>query len=354
MQIRMTFSLHRYSAATLFACALLFASPIFAQEPAQTLPDIRVNVDRVDVGVLVSDSNGQFVGGLGRESFHLYDDGIEQPITDFLSVDDPAQVLLFVEAGPAVYLLQGSHLQAVHTLLDGLAANDLVAIARYNDKAEPILNFTTDKPIATSALDQLRFNLGFGQLNLASSLSTALDWLERIPGKKSLVLLSTGVDTSPPTVVQNLLARLNSVDVRVLAVSLSENMRGAPPTEKQRSRKNQPSSEKAQAVNQEFDQADEEMRAIAKANGGRAFFPVSPKDFSDVFAQIAQFVRHEYNLGFVPPARDGKIHAIAVRVTDSTVPSSRAATAASTPPSTVSLYRIDHRQAYIAPSPEQR
>lgn len=349
----MKFSFHRYGAAFSFVSALFFASPALAQQSAQAPPDIRVNVDRVNVGVLVSDYNGQFVGGLGRENFHIYDDGIEQPITDFLSVDEPAQVLLFVEAGPAVYLLQGSHLQAVHSLLDGLAPNDRVAIARYNEKAEPILNFTPDKPAATNALDQLHFNLGFGQLNLASSLSTALDWLERIPGKKSLVLLSTGVDTSPPAAVQNLLLRLKSADVRVLAVSLSANMRGAPPADKKRSKKNALPPEKTQGVNQEFDQADEEMRAIAQANGGRAFFPVTPKDFADVFTQIAQFVRHEYNLGFVPPARDGKIHTIDVRVTNPAASPSAAAASPSSASGSTS-YRIDHRQAYIAPSPEQR
>lgn len=341
---------HRRSAVLFFAGAAIFVPSALPQQATQTVPNIRVNVDRVNVGVLVTDSQGQFVGGLHRESFHVFDDGVEQPITDFLSVDEPAQVLLFVEAGPAVYLLQGSHLQAVRALLDGLAPSDRVAIARYNETAEPILNFTPDKPVATSALDQLRFNLGFSQLNLASSLSTALDWLASVPGKKSLVLLSTGVDTSPPTALQNLLARLKSTDVRVLAVSLSESMRGAPPAEKKRSKKSPAPSEKTQAVNQEFDQADMEMKSIAQANGGRAYFPVTTADFADVFTQIAQFVRHEYSLGFIPPAHDGKIHTIDVRVSDSAAASS--ATAASgTPPAPA--YRVDHRQAYVAPPPEQ-
>lgn len=352
MRIRMNFSFHRCGTALSFAGALLLAAPALAQQPAHSAPDIRVNVDRVNVGVLVSGPKGEFVSGLRREDFHVYDNGVEQPITDFLNVDEPAQVLLFVEAGPAVYLLQGSHLQAVHTLLDGLAPNDLVAIARYNEKAEPILNFTPDKTVATNALDQLRFNLGFGQLNLASSLSTALDWLERIPGKKSLVLLSTGVDTSPAATVQNLLVRLKSADVRVLAVSLGENMRAAPPADKKRSRKNPPPPDKTQAVNQGLDQADEEMRAIAQANGGRAFFPVSPKDFADVFSQIAQFVRHEYNLGFVPPAHDGKVHTIDVRVT-SPVNSALNSAALASSSLADSAFRVDHRQAYVAPGPEQ-
>src|SRR5580658_8960499 len=170
-------------------CTLFLSPPALPQQPAPPPSGIRITVDRVDVGVVVTDSSGQFVGSLRREDFHLFDNGTEQPVADFLSVDEPAQVLLLIEAGPAVYLLEGGHLQAVHALLDGLSPSDSVAIARYNEGAEPILNFTQDKSVAGGALDQLRFDLGFGQLNLAASLATALEWLARVPGKKSLILL---------------------------------------------------------------------------------------------------------------------------------------------------------------------
>jgi Ca-activated chloride channel homolog len=335
--------------AIICACAAVFAPFALPQQPAQPVPDIRVSVDRVNVGVLVTDSSDRFIGGLRREDFHVFDDGVEQPISDFLSVDEPAQVLLLIEAGPAVYLLQGGHLQAVHALLDGLAPSDRVAIARYNETAEPLLNFTPDKSVAASALDQLHFNLGFGQLNLASSLATALDWLARVPGKKSLVLLSTGVDTSPPAAVQDLLARLKSTDVRLLVVSLGGELRVPQPVEKKRSNKAPSVQNKAQAVNDALAQADEELKAIAQANGGRAFFPVTPQDYAHVFAQIAQFVRHEYNLAFVPPAHDGKIHVIDVRLANSPAPNSAGAPAAASP---AQAYRVDHRQAYVAPPPD--
>jgi len=91
------------------------------------------------------------------------------------------------------------------------------------------------------------------------------------------------------------------------------------------------------------------LKAIAKANGGRVYFPETTKDFAAVFTEIAQLVRHEYNLGFVPPARDAKLHLIDVRVTGP-IPASAPSTTSDLP--TTSPYRIDHRQAYIAPLPE--
>jgi len=339
----------RCRALLLTLCALLLAPSAPPQQSAQLTPNIRISVDRVNVGVVVTDARGRFVSGLHREDFHLFDNGVEQPITDFLTVDEPAQILLLIEAGPAVYLIEGGHLQAIHALLDGLSPGDRVAIARYNEAPELILEYTPDKRTAAAALDQLSFNLGFGQLNLATSLAAALDWLTHVPGKKSLVLLSTGFDTSSSAAGQNLLTRLGSADVRVLAISLGGELRVTQPPDKKHSKKSAPPSDKAQIAAEGFAQADEELKAIAKANGGRVYFPETNKDFAAVFTEIAQLVRHEYNLGFVPPARDAKLHLIDVRVTG-TIPANTPSAASDS--ATTTAYRIDHRQAYVSPSPE--
>jgi len=335
----------RFREAVFILCgAVFFAAAAFAQEATPRRPDIRVNVDRVNVGVVVTDSRDQFVPGLQRSDFRLFDDGVEQPITDFLNIDEPAQVLLLVEAGPAVYFLQSGHLQAVQTLLDGLAPGDRVALARYDEHAERILDWVADKRVAAGALDQLRFNLGFGQLNLASSLLTALDWLARVPGKKSLVLMSTGVDTSPAKAVEQVLLGLRTTDARVVAISLGGDMRdvGNPPKKPQK--KNQPLDPKVQATMEGLARADQELTAIAEANGSRAFFPKNNKEFARAFTEISQLIRHEYSLGFSPPSCDGRIHTIEVKVSAS----------AGREQSMVanSSWRVDHRKAYIAPTSE--
>src|ERR1700759_2113814 len=110
-----------------------------AQQP------IRVSVERVNVGVLVSEPSGKFVEGLRREDFHVFDNAVEQPITDFLAVEEPAQALLLIESGPAVYLLEGGHLQAARAFLDGLARDDRVAVVRYDNAPQGLIDFTIDK-----------------------------------------------------------------------------------------------------------------------------------------------------------------------------------------------------------------
>jgi Ca-activated chloride channel homolog len=318
---------------------VLVGSAGFVQAQQTTSPPaepIRVSVDRVNVGVIVTDSRGKFVEGLGREEFHVFDDGAEQPLTDFAAIQEPAQVLMLVEAGPAVYFLESSHVQAAHALLDGLSAGDRIAVVKYDQSPQPLLDFTPNKQAAAGALFNVRYYLGFGNLNLSQSLSTVLDWLAKVQGKKTIVLLSTGFDTSPPNQPEEILARLKVSDVRILAISLSGELRNSPGANSKASPK------KTAEAAQGFAEADRLLTQMTEATGGRVYFPKNAKDFAGVYAQIAELVRHEYSLAFAPPQHDGKIHTIDVRV--SAPASATPATPESTP-----AYRIDHRRAYVAP-----
>src|SRR6266851_3897497 len=182
--------------AVLFS--LLFLASLSAAQSQEPTPPIRVTVNRVNVGVTVTDSTGHFISGLRREDFHIFDNEVEQPITDFLPIEEPAQLLLLIESGPAVYFLGQGHFRAAETLLTSISPADRVAVAAYSNAPQLILGFTPDKAAARYALQNLNFSLGFAELNLSASVAAMLDWMAPLPGKKTIVLLSTGFDTSPP------------------------------------------------------------------------------------------------------------------------------------------------------------
>jgi Ca-activated chloride channel homolog len=315
--------------------ALAGAGQLCSQQlPAQEPPKIRVGVDRVNVGVIVTDSHGSFVEHLTRSNFHVFDDGREQVITDFVAVDEPAQVFLLIEAGPAVYLLEGGHLQAAYNLLQGLAPSDRVAVIRYSDQPQGVLELTADKQLAASALSSLHYNLGFGSLNLSTSVAQVLRWLSALQGKKTIVLLSTGVDTSPSSGAPALLTQLRAGDVRLFAVSLAAELRSSPKGKKK------PAPAKPSVPDEQFAAADQLLRQFAESTGGRAYFPANAGDFRAAYAELAQLIRHEYSIAFAPPARDGQLHTLVVSI-DLPSPSARS----------LVTYRVDHRQAYLAPPP---
>ena len=324
--------------ALFFAAPLCLISSAHAQEDRQEKTQaIRVSVDRVNVGVIVTDSSGQFVAGLRREDFHILDNGVEQPLSDFATIEEPAQVLLLVEAGPAVYLLEGGHLQAALALLDGLSSSDRVAVVKYADAPRALLDFTADKQAVVGAFGQLRFNLGFGSLNLSSSVSRILEWLTGVQGKKSIVLLSTGVDTSASNESALVIQQLTVSDVRLLAVSLAGGLQDPQPIKKKKSL-----AKNSIQTARQFEEADQLLKRMAESTGGRAYFPLNAEDFHSAYGEIAQLVRHEYSLAFVPPIRDGMVHSIKVLVDIPRTPA---------PNTQVAQYRIDHRQAYLAPPP---
>jgi len=325
-------------AALLFSaafCACSFAGAREnSQQPKQT---IYVSVDRVNVGVIVTDHSGHFVEGLRREDFRVFDNGTEQPLTGFSSIEEPAQVLLLIEAGPAVYLLEAGHLEAAVALLNGLAKEDRVAVVKYAEAPAVLLDFTTDKQAVEAAFGQLSFNLGYGSLNLSTSVLKVFEGLGNIPGKKSIVLLTTGLDTSSSNDSAEVVERLRMGDVRLLAISLTGELRNPPSTGKKKGAAPSPTQ-----TDQRFEQADQLLKRMAAATGGRAYFPGNAKEFNEVYGEIAQLVRHEYSLAFAPAVRDGLAHSIEVRVEGA---QKIAANTSGYP------YHVDYRQAYFAPAP---
>ena len=323
-------SLRFLAAATLFAAVMCICSFAKAQEnPQKPQQTIRIGVERVNVGVIVSDHSGNFVEGLRREDFRVFDNGIEQPLTGFTAIEEPAQVLFLIEAGPAVYLLGKNHIRASDTLLNSLAPNDSVAIASYSKNPELLLDFTPDKPTVRFVLQNMNFSLGYAELNLSSSVASAIDWLAASPGKKTLVVLSTGVDTSAPSMWQVIQEKLRTSEVRILGVSLSGDFR-----KPLKGRKVSAQERENKAwLKQVFAQADRELHELSVVTGGRVYYPKNEKEFDRAYSEIAQLVRHEYSIAFTPPANDGQIHAIQVKVKGFGC-------------------RVDHRQAYLAPIPK--
>ena len=302
----------------------------------------------MNVDVSVTDAKGNFVAGLSRGQFHVFDEGAEQPITNFSSIDVPVQILLLVETSPAVYLIHREHLAAAYLLLDGLAPADAVALAGYDDALHPLLPFSTDKAGVARALGEVRYTLGSARLNLYQSLSRALDALAAMPGKRAIVLLSTGLDEtaagsdggSGENDWENLAAQLRSRGVVVYPVALGGELRkpangGAATLEP---------GTAAALVRTGFERADRALREMAQLTGGIASFPREASDFSRIYRRISSALRHEYSLGFVPPSHDGKVHHIEVKVLDA-----RGRQLA--PGTGRSGYQLQARPEYVAPAP---
>ena len=269
---------------------------------------LQVTTEMVQIGVSVLAAGGEFVSGLQRRNFRVLDGGVERPLLFFAPTDAPAQILVMVETSPAVYLIQNQHIAAAYALLDGLAPDDQVALVTYDQAPRAVLAFTPDKNALLDALGQIQFSVGMGQLNFYDAVSTALDWIAPVSGKKALVLLTTGLDSSSPARWDALVQKLRARDVVIFPVALGGWLR-RPPDKKKKA------AGPAKEDSQVFAAADQALQSLAAITGGRAFFPESAKDFAPMYQQIAAALRHQYLLG-ITPEHDGQFHALSVQVLD--------------------------------------
>jgi len=129
----------------------------------------------------------------------------------------------------------------------------------------------------------------------------------------------------PPDMEEAFRKNISASDVRVLAVSTSKQLAQSP---KRHKRTRQERASRTQ-LDPALQTGEATLRNLAGATGGRVYFPRSTKDFERTYSEIAQIVRHEYNLAFALPTPDGKLHTLTVTANH--------------------VFRIDHRQAYLAP-----
>jgi VWFA-related protein len=263
------------------------------------MPDysIKVNVPLVNVDVLVSlKSNGQFVPGLKKENFRLFEDGSPQQITNFGVSKAPITAVLLVEFGDTNYVFMRDALQASYAFANTLTKDDWVAITYYDMQSHILVDFTQDKQAIRGALNTLRMP-GFAETNMFDALYDTLDRLDRVEGKKYIILVSTGIDTFSRITLDKIYKKVKDTkDVTIFPVSVGGAIRimyeaqGRTPPRGMGIRKDQ----------MDYLQADNEMRTFASMTGGRAYFPRFQAELPEIFADVSGDIRNQYSLAYHP------------------------------------------------------
>lgn len=335
MRILRTAGLIPVLVCALWLCAL--CRPAQTDAVPQASP-LRSATELVKIDVSVRDSHGRFIEGLQQSDFRVLDDGVEQPLSFFSPEEQPAQILVLVETGPAVYLIHNEHLSALYALLGGLAPDDQIALAAFDQTPRLLLPFTADRQAVLSAIDSVQYSIGMGELHFYDAVSSALDWMDSAPGKKSLLILATGLDTASPGNWDRLRERLRREDAVIFTVALGESLRGGPKkTPKAGTSKSGAPQTALAAEKTPFEKADDALNALASATGGKAYFPRAAADFAPIYREVASALRHQYVLG-IRAAGDGAFHTLTVEV-------------AGDKPSGKDPHRIFAREGYLAPRP---
>jgi VWFA-related protein len=262
----------------------------------ENMPDysIRVEVPLVNLDVLVTTKDGQTIPGLRKENFKILEDGAPQTISTFNQTEAPITAVLLVEFASTNYTFEVEALRASYAFASTLKKDDWVAVISYDMKPQILADFTQDKGAVIGALNQLRMP-GFSETNLFDATFDTLDRLDRIEGKKYVILVTTGIDTFSKINLNQILKKIKSTkDITIYPISVGFvvreycevhhcNTRGIIPVN-----------------NMDYLQADNEMKTFASLTGGRAYFPRFQGELPEIFSQVGSDIRNQYSVSYHP------------------------------------------------------
>src|ERR1017187_687976 len=262
------------------------------------IPDysLKVNVPLVNVDVLVTTKDGQFIPGLKQGNFRILEDGVPQQVTHFNVSQAPITAVLLVEFASTNYYFMREALQASYSFANTLKKDDWIAVAYYDMQPHILVDFTQDKKAVYGALNQLRIP-GFMETNLFDALYDTLDRLDRVEGKKYVILVTTGVDTFSRLTLDKITKKIKDTkDVTIFPISVGFIIR-----EMYEARGRAAPRGMGIPVDQmTYLQADNEMRTFAAMTGGRAYFPRFQGELQELFGDISNDIRNQYTISYPP------------------------------------------------------
>jgi len=274
--------------------------PPVAPKKVDDLPDysLKVNVPLVNVDVLVTTKNGQFVPGLKQENFRIVEDGVPQKVSHFAVSQAPITAVLLVEFASTNYIFMIQALQASYAFANTLKKDDWVAVAYYDMQPHILVDFTQDKKAIYGALNQLRIP-GFSETNLFDALYDTLDRLDRVEGKKYVILVTTGVDTFSKLTLDQMMKKIrNTKDVTIFPISVGFIVREWCDTNPGNCRGMHGIG--IPVGRMDYLQGDNEMRTFAAMTGGRAYFPRFEGELPELFGDISSDIRNQYTVSYSP------------------------------------------------------
>jgi VWFA-related protein len=275
------------------------------QQAPQSGVTISVEVPVVTLDVVATTQHGDILTGLKKENFRVVDDGVTQTITNFGPTDAPITIVMLMEFSSRG-LYEWFAYQAKYwadAFLPNLQQQDYIALVTFDMQQHLEVDFTQNKDEVRQAIYHLYFP-GFSESNVFDSVLWTLDRVKDVKGKKSILLLATGVDTFSKRTLDQTIKQLRQSDVTIFCVGLDKPYI------------NFLESRGYLGSHLNYLQGENQLRTFAQLTGGYAWFPQFDGELPGIFRDVAAFLRHQYSLSYTPtnPAKDGKFHKVKIEL----------------------------------------
>jgi len=288
---------------------------------------IKVETNLITMPVSVLDREGRFVSGLQQKDFQIFENGVQQKVDYFQSVEQPFTVVLMIDVSPSTAFRIDEIHEAAISFVDKLRPNDRVMVVAFDDRVRILSRPTSDKQTLRYAIYEAQFGDGTGLYEAVDQVINRE--LSQIQGRKAVVLFTDGVDTtSRRASYDSTIADVEEVDALFYPIRYNTqrdvfggggggwggNRRGrgrrggdldaiigiilgggnVPPIG------GGPIGGGGRGDSNEYEVGRKYLETIAQNSGGRHFEADSTGNLDAAFSGIAEELRRQYSLGYYP------------------------------------------------------
>lgn len=260
-------------AIALLSLAVLLG-PLAAGTAAQAPVDtIKVDVHLIEVYATIYDGHGRYVDGLTREKFKVFEDGKQQQISSFETGAQSLSCAVLLDTTGSMTEALPRVKNSIVKLIDGLGADDSVAIYTFDEKLKVRQDFTTDKDAAKRAVLRTRAE---GRTALFDALSEVAQDVSKRPGKKVMLVFTDGDDNASALNANAAIARAQKVGIPLYAIAEGEATQSP--------------------------QLKKLLDDLSERTGGTTYEAKKSSDIDEIFQKISKDLQHLYMLSYQPPS----------------------------------------------------
>ena len=285
------------------------------QKPAGDNQAIRVDVTLVTVPAIVSDQEGKYVPDLSASEFHVFEDSVEQKIDRIIPEAEPFDVAFMVDTSDSMLFKAKGIQNAAQAFAGAIRPDDRLMIVSFDNRIIIHSELTADRLQVCGAISLMR-PWGEGT-RLYDAVDLVLeDRLDAIRGRKAIMLFTDGVDTrSRIAGPSDTLAAIAESNVLVYAIQYDTKGQIWP-------RPGTDASfyallpEDARNNTEPYRRADKFLFDLCATSGGAHYVAQPGSNLNEVFAGIAEQLRHQYMLCYYRSSakQDGAFHRLRVTV----------------------------------------
>lgn len=311
---------------------------------------VRVNTSLVTIPVSVMDRAGKYVPSIRQQEFRIWEEGVEQEIAYFATVEKPFTVALVIDTSGSTRYRLTEIQDAAISFVNQLRPADRVLVVSFDDEVRVLTEATSDRLRLHEAIRRVRPGQG-------TKLYDAVDFVinerfNRVEGRKAILLFTDGVDTSSRRASYQTNARdVEELDALIYpvqydtydpqAASRTGGVWGGGGGSRRRSggiadilgdilsggsirigrgggggRGGSSGGSCTGCTREEYERGDRYLHDMARLSGARVYRAETTNDIEGAFSLVAEELRRQYSLGYYPKqqGQTGQRRRIKVRV----------------------------------------